>query len=83
MLLLLLSACIPLAKGASLVPYSSISIPISDLFNNQAASINGSFGDFDGLGGSYDGSLLPSGVWTYDGITASSARDCYKSRGTL
>ncbi|KAJ8489101.1 hypothetical protein ONZ45_g13706 [Pleurotus djamor] len=52
------------AQGVS---YPSISIPIRTLFNNQAASPNGS-ANFDGQGASFDSTLLPPGPLIYDGI---------------
>ncbi|TFK50892.1 glycoside hydrolase family 29 protein [Heliocybe sulcata] len=57
------------ARAASLVPFTSIPLSLADLFNNQATSLNGSGGNFDGLGSSYDVSLLPTGAWNYDGIS--------------
>lgn len=55
----------------SLNPYTSVVIPIGNLFNNQAASQHGYVADFDGQGSSYDGTYLPMGCWVYDGISVS------------
>ncbi|KZT22439.1 glycoside hydrolase family 29 protein [Neolentinus lepideus HHB14362 ss-1] len=55
--------------AVSLVPFTSTAVSLTDLFNNQAASVSGSGGNFDGSGSSYDVTLLPTGVWTYDGIS--------------
>lgn len=49
--------------------YPSAVVPISDLFNNQAASKGGYVADFDGWKSSYDAEYLPTGPWVYDGIT--------------
>lgn len=49
------------------VSYPSVPIPIKTLFNNQAASPNGS-ANFDGQGASFDSTLLPPGPLIYDGI---------------
>jgi hypothetical protein len=49
--------------------YPSVVVPISDFFNNQAASKGGYLGDFDGQKSSYDAQYLPNGSWVYDGIT--------------
>jgi hypothetical protein len=55
----------------SLNPYSSVTVHIESLFNNQAASKSGYLADFDGHGSSYDATYLPMGRWVYDGITVS------------
>lgn len=73
MLAILLCACFLPIRATSILRYPSVPLPISDLFDNQAASADGSFGDFDGSGGSYDGSVLPTGTWAYDGIIVSDA----------
>ncbi|KII95419.1 hypothetical protein PLICRDRAFT_214050 [Plicaturopsis crispa FD-325 SS-3] len=57
-----------LLASASLVNFASVEIPLSHLFNNQAASIDGSGADFDRLGSSFDAQLLPKGQLTYAGI---------------
>ncbi|KAF8177465.1 glycoside hydrolase family 29 protein [Mycena galopus ATCC 62051] len=56
------------ATAASASPYPFVSLPLSALFDNQAASADGS-ADFDGQGSSFDSQYLPPGPWTYDGIT--------------
>ncbi|KIO02569.1 glycoside hydrolase family 29 protein [Pisolithus tinctorius Marx 270] len=53
----------------SLVPFSSLQLPLKDLYNNQAASVDGTTGDFDGHGGTYPAQHLPTGPWHYNGIT--------------
>lgn len=60
---------IPLGAFGSLNEYPSFAVPISDAFNNQAASRNGVIANFDGQGSSYDAAFLPNGTWVYDGIT--------------
>ncbi|KAK0448928.1 glycoside hydrolase family 29 protein, partial [Desarmillaria tabescens] len=47
--------------------YPSTPISLRSLFNNQAASFNGS-ADFDGKGSSFDSQFLPSGPYVHDGI---------------
>ncbi|KAL0955485.1 hypothetical protein HGRIS_001725 [Hohenbuehelia grisea] len=54
--------------AASPPQFTSTPIPISGLFDNQAASVDGS-ADFDGKGSSFDSSFLPPGPWNYDGIS--------------
>jgi hypothetical protein len=49
--------------------YPSAVVPISDVFNNQAASKGGYLGDFDGRHSTYDAQYMPNGPWIYDGIT--------------
>ncbi|TFK33558.1 glycoside hydrolase family 29 protein [Crucibulum laeve] len=64
---LLLAAC-QLAVFASLIKYPSVSLSLEPLFDNQAASTNGS-ADFDGTGASFDSQFLPTGPWVFDGIS--------------
>ncbi|RDB20778.1 Alpha-L-fucosidase [Hypsizygus marmoreus] len=52
----------------ALVDYPSTIVPIRTLFNNQAASSDGS-ADFDGLGSCFDSKQLPHGPWLSDGIS--------------
>lgn len=49
--------------------------PIEPLFDNQAASVNGSMADFDGQGNTFDGRFLPSESYMYDGITVGQLSD--------
>jgi alpha-L-fucosidase len=54
---------------SSLVTLPSVVIPLSNLFDNQAASSNGTTGDFDGNGSTYAADYLPQGPWLYNGIS--------------
>ncbi|KIJ11300.1 glycoside hydrolase family 29 protein [Paxillus involutus ATCC 200175] len=54
---------------SSLVPFPSTTISLLDLFNNQAASIDGTTGNFDKNGSTYAAEYLPTGPWTFNGIT--------------
>ncbi|KAF9262562.1 glycoside hydrolase family 29 protein [Marasmius fiardii PR-910] len=56
------------AAAATLQPFPITGIVLDSLLNNNAASPDGS-ANFDGLGGSYDSQFLPTGPFTYDGIT--------------
>ncbi|KAK7046728.1 glycoside hydrolase [Favolaschia claudopus] len=69
--LLLLSAQFLAGFSVTLPIYPSQTLPLNDLFNNQAATSEGtgSTADFDGAGGAYDGQSLPTGPWKYDGLT--------------
>jgi len=58
------------AYAATLGHFTAVSLPLQDIFDNQAASSNGS-ADFDGRGGSFDSSLLPPGPFVHDGVTVS------------
>ncbi|KAG2029677.1 hypothetical protein BDR03DRAFT_975616 [Suillus americanus] len=53
---------------SSLVTFPSTVIALSDLFNNQAASLDGTTGNFDGNGATYAAEHLPEGPWFYNGI---------------
>lgn len=53
--------------SSALVDYPAVVLPLRDLFDNQAASTNGS-ASFDTLGSSFDSQYLPSGPWLFDGI---------------
>ncbi|KAG6918257.1 hypothetical protein DXG01_015631 [Tephrocybe rancida] len=53
--------------AAALLDYPSVPLPLTSLFDNQAASPTGS-SDFDGHGSSFDSQYLPRGAWKYDGI---------------
>jgi hypothetical protein len=46
-------------------------LPLQPLFDNQAASVNGSVANFDGTGNSFAGQFLPVGPFEYDGVTVS------------
>ncbi|KAJ7445291.1 hypothetical protein FB451DRAFT_1412808 [Mycena latifolia] len=54
------------ATAASNCP--SVALPLAGLFENQAASADGS-ADFDAHGASFDSQYLPPGPWVHDGIT--------------
>ncbi|KAG2032284.1 glycoside hydrolase family 29 protein [Suillus americanus] len=53
---------------SSLVTFPSTVIALSDLFNNQAASLDGTTGNFDGNGATYAAEHPPEGPWFYNGI---------------
>lgn len=53
---------------SSLVTFPSTVIPLSGLFDNQAASLDGTTGNFDGNGATYAAEYLPEGPWLYNGI---------------
>lgn len=53
--------------SGALVDYPTVVLPLRDLFDNQAASVNGST-SFDTLGSSFDSQHLPPGPWLFDGI---------------
>ncbi|KAF7350653.1 Glycoside hydrolase family 29 protein [Mycena sanguinolenta] len=63
-----LVATLSYVSVAATSQYPSVSLPLSTLFDNQAASANGS-ADFDAQGASFDSQYLPPGPWVYDGIT--------------
>ena len=52
-----------------LVPFPSTPIPLSSYFDNQAASINGTTGNFDEKGATYVAEHLPTGPWLLNGVT--------------
>ncbi|KAF9465205.1 glycoside hydrolase family 29 protein [Collybia nuda] len=53
--------------SAALVDYPSAILPLKNIFDNQAASPDGS-ANFDGHGSSFDSQHLPPGPWIFDGI---------------
>ncbi|KAK0212150.1 glycoside hydrolase family 29 protein [Desarmillaria ectypa] len=55
------------SKVSALPSYPSAVISLRSLFNNQAASSNGS-ADFDSKGSCFDSQFLPSGPYAHDGI---------------
>ncbi|KAJ7214997.1 alpha-L-fucosidase-domain-containing protein [Mycena pura] len=57
-----------LSKAIPPPQYPSVVLPLSALFDNQAASPDGS-ADFDAHGASFDSQFLPPGPWVDDGIT--------------
>ncbi|KAJ7467488.1 glycoside hydrolase family 29 protein [Mycena latifolia] len=57
-----------ISAAASASQYPSFVLPLVNLFDNQAASADGST-DFDAHGASFDSQYLPPGPWVYDGIT--------------
>ncbi|KAG7091417.1 hypothetical protein E1B28_010453 [Marasmius oreades] len=56
------------AAAATLQPFPFTGIVLDPFLNNNAASPDGS-ANFDDHGGSYDSRFLPTGPFTYDGIT--------------
>ncbi|KAJ7242414.1 glycoside hydrolase family 29 protein [Mycena rebaudengoi] len=60
-----LSAISSVAFGLN---YPSVPLPLSALFDNQAASADGT-ANFDAHGASFDSKYLPPGPWVHDGIT--------------
>lgn len=58
-------------SSASLVPFPfpSVSVPLSTYFDNQAASIDGTTGNFDKNGSTYVAEYLPVGPWLFNGVT--------------
>ncbi|KAG1900941.1 uncharacterized protein F5891DRAFT_951329 [Suillus fuscotomentosus] len=54
---------------SSLVTFPSVVIPLSDIFDNQAASLDGTTGNFDGNGATYAAEYLPEGPRLYNGIS--------------
>jgi len=72
----------------SLSSFSSLSLPLKDLYNNQAASVNGSTGNFDKHGGTYPAEYLPTGPWIYNGVTVglmdlNSLDNCHPGRSMI
>ncbi|KAH7929517.1 glycoside hydrolase family 29 protein [Leucogyrophana mollusca] len=60
-----------LGAANSLVTFPSTEIPLTDFFDNQAASLDGSTGNFDKNGSTFAAQYLPQGPWDYNGITYS------------
>ena len=54
---------------SSLLPFPSTPIPLSSYFNNQAASIDGTSGDFNKYGSTYAAEYLPTGPWLFNSVT--------------
>lgn len=61
-----------LVSAATLKPFTPVALPLEDIFDNQAASSDGS-ANFDGHGGSFDSQFLPTAPWIHDGIKVSLA----------
>jgi alpha-L-fucosidase len=61
---------------STLVTFPSAVIPLSGLFNNQAASLDGTTGNFDGHGATYAAEYLPEGPWLYNGILVRITTTC-------
>lgn len=53
----------------SLVQFPSTPITLSIYFNNQAASVDGTSGNFNKYGSTYAAEYLPTGPWLFDGVT--------------
>ncbi|KAJ6626716.1 glycoside hydrolase family 29 protein [Mycena sp. CBHHK59/15] len=69
MKLIAILGCLPLALATvSVTDYPSVSLPLSVIFDNQAASADG-IADFDAHGASFDSQYLPPGPWVHDGIS--------------
>jgi len=62
---------------SSLVTFPSTVIPLSDFFDNQTASIDGTTGNFDGNSATYAAEYLPEGPWTYDGVSVRITMTCF------
>ena len=57
-------------SATTLKSFTSVALPLENIFDNQAASSDGS-ANFDGRGGSFDSQFLPMGPWVHDGVKAS------------
>ena len=55
--------------SSPLVSFPSVPIPLSSYFDNQAASIDGTIGNFDNRGSTYAAEHLPTGPWLLNGVT--------------
>ena len=64
-----------------LIPFPSTPVPLSSYFNNQAASIDGTTGNFDGKGSTYVAEYLPTGPWVLNGVTVNPFDSLRHSRG--
>ncbi|KAJ6592674.1 glycoside hydrolase family 29 protein [Mycena capillaripes] len=61
-------SCLSVAGPAVASQFPSLSLPLTPIFDNKAASSDGS-ADFDAHGASFDSQFLPPGPWVYDGIS--------------
>lgn len=62
-------SCLPVISATAVASqYPSVALPLSALFDNQAASADGT-ADFDAHGATFDSQYLPPGPWVHDGIT--------------
>jgi alpha-L-fucosidase len=61
---------------SSLVTFPSAVIPLRGLFDNQAASLDGTTGNFDSHGATYAAEYLPEGPWLYNGISVRTTPTC-------
>lgn len=55
--------------ASSLTPFPSTPVPLSSYFDNQAASIDGTTGNFNKYGSTYAAEYLPTGPWLFNGVT--------------
>jgi hypothetical protein len=66
--LAVLSYLLSISSVAFGLNYPSVTLPLPALFDNQAASADGT-ANFDAHGASFDSKYLPPGPWVHDGIT--------------
>ncbi|KAH7912706.1 glycoside hydrolase family 29 protein [Hygrophoropsis aurantiaca] len=57
-----------LGTATSLISFPSVEVPLTNFFDNQAASLDGSTGNFDNNGSTFAAQYLPQGPWDYNGI---------------
>jgi alpha-L-fucosidase len=62
---------------SSLITFPSAVIPLSSLFDNRAASLDGTTGNFDGNGATYAAEYLPECPWTYGGVSVRITMSCF------
>ncbi|KAG8220484.1 hypothetical protein J3R82DRAFT_3180 [Butyriboletus roseoflavus] len=62
--------------SAFLILFPSVPVPLSSYFNNQAASIDGTTGNFDKNGSTYAAEYLPTGPWFFNGVTYDLPASC-------
>ncbi|KAF7323777.1 Glycoside hydrolase [Mycena kentingensis (nom. inval.)] len=62
--------CSQSLSASTLLRYPVHTLPLGPLLNNKAATTHGDkvAADFDGNGGAFDGTLLPTGTFEYDGL---------------
>lgn len=65
----LLFSTLSAAVDVDLPKFPFTLVPLNSIFDNQAASVNGSTANFDGSGNSFASQFLPTGAFSYDGIT--------------
>jgi alpha-L-fucosidase len=57
------------STSSPLVPFPSTPITLSSYFDNQAASIDGTTGNFNKRGSTYAAEYLPTGPWLFNSVT--------------